>query len=78
MKTFNNSFNNIKEMITYFRDKNHKLEKKYKNNKTLTSSIESVDTVDITGATTASATLSVTGARLMLVRISAGFLVLYH
>ena len=32
---FNNSINNIKEMITYFKDKNNKSNKRYKNYKTL-------------------------------------------
>ena len=30
MSNFNNSGNNIKEMITYFKDENHYYEKKYK------------------------------------------------
>ena len=30
VNSFNNHINNIKEMITYFRDKNHKSKKKYK------------------------------------------------
>ena len=30
VNSFNNQINNIKEMITYFKDKNHKLKKKYK------------------------------------------------
>ena len=34
--SFNNHINNIKEMITYFKDKNHKSKKRYKNYKTLT------------------------------------------
>ena len=59
-------------MITYFKDKNLKSKKKCKNNKTITSMIESVDTVVIFGATTTSATLSVIGVRLLLVPVSAG------
>ena len=31
VNSFNNHVNNIKEMITSFRDKNHKSKKKYKN-----------------------------------------------
>ena len=34
VNSFNNSINNIKEMITYFKDKNNKSKKKYKNHKT--------------------------------------------
>ena len=58
-------------MITYFKDKNHKSTKKYKNYKTLTSILDSVDTV-IIGANTTSVTLSVTGVGLIVVPISAG------
>ena len=35
VKSFNNHINNIKQMITYFKDKNHKWKKKYENYKTL-------------------------------------------
>ena len=35
VNSFNNSTSNIKEMITYFKDKNNKSEKRYKNYKTL-------------------------------------------
>ena len=31
VNSFNNHINNIKEMITYFKNKNHKSKKKYKN-----------------------------------------------
>ena len=31
VKSFNNHINNIKEMIAYFIDKNHKSKKRYKN-----------------------------------------------
>ena len=34
VNSFNNHVNNIKEMITYFKDKNPKSKKKYKNYKT--------------------------------------------
>ena len=35
VNSFNNHINNIKEMITYFKDKNNKSKKKYKNYKIL-------------------------------------------
>ena len=41
----NNSNNNIKETISYFKDKNHKGKKKYKNYETLSSLLDSVDTI---------------------------------
>ena len=31
VNSFNNHINNIKEMITYFKDKNNKSKKRYKN-----------------------------------------------
>ena len=69
---FNNHINNIKEMITYFKDKNHKSKKKYKNYNTLNTVLESVDSVVIIGATSTSITLSVNGIGLIVLPISAG------
>ena len=69
---FNNHVNNIKEMITYFKDKNNKSKKKYKNYKTLNTVIESVDSIVIIGVTSTSITLSVTGNGLIVLPISAG------
>ena len=59
-------------MITYFKDKNHKSKKKYKNYKTLNTVIESLDSIVIIGATSTSITLSVTGVGLIILPISAG------
>ena len=70
--SFNNHINNIKEMITYFKDKNHKSKKKYKNYKTLNTVLESVDSIVIIAATSTSITLWVTGIRLIVLPISAG------
>ena len=36
VNSFNNHINKIKEMITYFKEKNNESEKRYKNYKTLT------------------------------------------
>ena len=72
VNSFNNHINNIKEMITYFKDKNHKSKKKYKNYKTLDTILESVDSIVIIGATSTSITLSVTGIGLIVLPISAG------
>ena len=60
VNSFNNSMNNIKEMITYFKDKNKKSKKRYKNFKTPNRVLESVDSIIIIGATSTSITLSVT------------------
>ena len=48
--SFNNSINIIKEMITYFKDKNSKTKNKYKNYRTLYKVLESVDSFIVTGA----------------------------
>ena len=72
VSSFNNHKINIKEMITYFKDKNHKSEKKYKNYKTLNTILESLDSIVITGATSTSITLSITGIGLIILPISAG------
>ena len=70
--SFNNSTNNIKEVITYFKDKNHKSKKKYNNYKTLNTVLESVDSIVIIGATSTFITLSITGIGLFVLPISAG------
>ena len=59
--SFNNHISNIKEMITYFKDKCNNSKKKYKNYKTLNTFLESLDTIIIIGATSTSITLSITG-----------------
>ena len=72
VNSFNNHVNNIKEMITYFKDKNNKSKKRYKNYKTLNTILESVDPIVIIGATSTSITLSVAGIGLIILPISAG------
>ena len=59
-------------MIIYFKDKNNKSKRKYKNYKTLNTVIESVDSIAIIGATSTSITLSVIGIGLIVLPISAG------
>ena len=59
-------------MISFFENKILQSKKKYENYETITSIIESVDTIGIIGATTISVTLSVTGVGLVVVPISAG------
>ena len=72
VNSFNNHINNIKEMIAYFKDKNNKSKKKYKNYKSLNTILESVDSIVIIGATSTSITLSITGAGVIILPISAG------
>ena len=71
VKSFNNHINNIKEMITYFKDKN-KSKKRSKIYKTLNTVLESVDSIVIIGAASTSITLSVTGIGLIVLPISTG------
>ena len=72
VNSFNNHINNIKEMITYFKDKTNKSKKRCKNYKTLNTVLESVDSIVIIAATSTSITLSVTGIGLIVLPISAG------
>ena len=72
VNSFNNHINNIKETITYFKDKNNKSKKKYENYKSLDTIFESVDSIVIIAATSTSITLSVTGIGLIVLPISAG------
>ena len=73
VENFTTSIINTKEMIPCFKDKNPNSKMIYKNLKTLTSKLQSVDTTVNFGATTKSVTFSVTGVSLMVVPISAGF-----
>ena len=72
VNSFINHINNIMEMITYFKDKNHKTKKKYKNYESLNTLIESIDSIIIIGATSSSITLSSTGTGLIVLPMSAG------
>ena len=72
VNSFNNHVNNTKEMITYFKDKNHKSKKKHKNYKTLNTVLESVDSIVIIAATSTLIILSVTGKGLIISPLSAG------
>ena len=59
-------------MITFFKDKNNKSKKKYKNYKTLNTVLKSVDIIVIIGAASTSITLSITGVGLNILPISVG------
>ena len=67
---FNNSISNIKEMISYFKDKNHKSKKLYKKYKTLTTILKSFDAFVIISTTSSSITLSLTGLGLIVIPIT--------
>ena len=70
VNSFNNHINNIKEMITYFKDKNNKSKKKYKKYRTITTILKSFDTFVIIATTSSSITLSLTGIGLIVITIS--------
>ena len=58
MNSFNYSIKNFKEMITYFKDKNHKPNRKTQKYKILTTLLKSFDTIVIISTTSSSITLS--------------------
>ena len=59
-------------MVSYFKDRSHKSTKKYRKYKTLSTILESVDTIVIFGAMSTSITLSITGIGLNLLPKAAG------
>ena len=59
--------NNIKEMITYLKDKNHKSKKRYKKHKMKTTLLKSFDTIITTDTTSSSITLSLTVVGLLVI-----------
>ena len=72
VNSFNNHINNIKEMISYFKDKNNKSKQRLKNYKTLNTILESIESIVIIGAMSTSITPSVSGIGLIILPISAG------
>ena len=70
VNSFNNSINNIKELITYFEDKNIKSKKKYKKYKTTTTILKPFDTIVIFVTTSSSITMSLEGIGLIVIPIS--------
>ena len=70
VSSFNNHINNIKEMITYFKDKNNESKKKHKKYRTITTILKSFDTFVIIATTSSSITLSLTGIGLIVIPLS--------
>ena len=70
VNSFNNHISNIKEMITYFKDKNHKSRKRYTKYKTITTILKSFDTFVIIATTSSSITPSLAGMGLIVISIS--------
>ena len=60
VNSFNNSINSIREMITYFKDKNNKSKKKHKKYKMLTTKLKSFHTIVVIATTSSSITLWLT------------------
>ena len=58
-------------MITYFKDKNNKSKKRYKNYKTQNTVLEPVDSIIIIGATSTSLFLAIAGIGLIILPKSA-------
>ena len=76
--SFNKHINNIKEMITYFKDKNNRSKKKYKKYKTITTILKSIDAFVIIATTSSSITLSLTGIGLIVIQYQQHRHVLYQ
>ena len=78
VNSFNNSVKNIKQVITYFKDKKNKSRKKYEKHRTLTTILKSFDTIVINATTSSSITLSLTriglGARPISIATACGIL----
>ena len=72
LNSFLISNTNIREMIAYFKYRNHKSKQKWKKFDNPNLILESVDTVVTFGETTASVTLSVTGVCLMVILFFTG------
>ena len=66
----NNQINNIKEMITHFKDKINKSKKKYKKFQTITTMLKSFDAFVNFATTSTSITLSLTAIGLIAIPIS--------
>ena len=70
--SFNNSTNNIKEINTYFKDKNHKSRKKCKKCEMLTTILKSIDTNVNISSSSCSIVISNPEIGLLIVPISTG------
>ena len=73
----NNSKKNVKDLITYFGNKNHKPKEEFKKYETLDTILESMDTIGIIGATSTSIIFSITGTAAISCTLSLGNKVLH-
>ena len=65
VNSFNNSITYIKELITFFKEKNNNPKKKFKRYKTLSTIIKLFDAINFIATTSSSITLSLTGFGLL-------------
>ena len=72
-KSFNSSINNLKAVITSFKNENRKSKSIFENSKVFSTTTETGDTFVIFATTSASVTLFVIGFGLVGVPLSTGF-----
>ena len=65
LKSFNNSINNIKERITYLKDKNYKSKKNFKKHEMITTILQPFDTIVFVATTSSSIILAPAGIGLI-------------
>ena len=70
VNSFNNHINNLKETITYFKDKNNKSRRRYEKCKTITTLLKSFDAFVFIAKTSRSITLSLSGIGVIVIPIS--------
>ena len=70
VNAFNNHINNIKELITYFKDKNYKSVKKYKKYEMITPILKCFETFVFIAPASSSIALSLTGIGLIAIPLS--------
>ena len=70
LKSVNDTINNIKELSTYFKNKNHKSKKRYKKYKMITTVLKSLDTIVIIATTSFFISLNPMGTVLIVIPIS--------
>ena len=78
VKSFTNSTKNTKKTIAYFKDKSHKPKKDFESYKTLSTILESVDTIVMMGATSKSTTVLIVRIELIVYHIQLEMGVLCH
>ena len=72
VSSFNNSIQNLSLLMKYYELEENKYKKKYTKYKLINNIINSTDGLVITGTTSASVTLSITGVGIIVVPITAG------